>query len=103
MTDTIIPLPGHRAPKPVAEKPAELPLTEPAMAAEIFTAELARIYVHGPFSRLVWATPDVLCDYDTATPAQRVVNAKLIVPTEALPAIYEALGKAIAATEGAPS
>jgi hypothetical protein len=96
--DNLIPLSGHRAPLPKAEKPAELQCIEPGIAPEFFSTDLARIFVHGPFVRLVWSSPDKGVERIDDDEFNNIVNVKIVVPTEALQAIYEALGKAIAAS-----
>jgi hypothetical protein len=97
---TVIKLPGVKLPP---EPPAELPYIEPCPVSEFFCADLARVHVHGPFTRLTFTTVEMVAECPRAEP-QNVAVCKIVVPTEALPALYEAIGKHLpAAPEGAAS
>jgi hypothetical protein len=85
---TVITLPGVKLP---TEPPAELPCIEPAPAPEFFCNDLARINVHGSFTRLILTTPERVLDCES--PDQNIVVLKVVIPTEALRAFYDAIGK----------
>ncbi len=101
MTAEVFTFPGGAPPAEPAA-PTLLPIIEPSIAPEIFIADLARVHVHGPFARLVWSAPQETFESPDAR-SDNVVMCKIVVPTENLPAIYEALGKAIAAGKAVPS
>ena len=97
---TVINFPGTT---PCEEPPAELSIIEPAPVVEIFSVDLARVYVHGPFARMVWTVPEQPLEY-AGGKVQNIVTCKIVVPTVALQAIYEAIGKHLpAGPEGAAS
>jgi hypothetical protein len=86
---TVIKLPGVKLPP---QPPAEMPYLEPYPAPEFFCAELMRVHVHGAFTRLTFTTVDMIAEDPHAGP-QNVAVCKIVVPTAALPALYEAIGK----------
>lgn len=103
MTAEVFTFPGGTPPaEPAEPAPALLPIIEPSVAPEIFGTDLARVHVHGPFSRLVWSAPQVAFECPGESP-HNIVMCKIVVPTESLQAIYDALGKAIAARAAVPT
>jgi hypothetical protein len=99
-TMTVIKLPGVKLPP---QPPAEMPYLEPYPTSEFFCAELMRVHVHGAFTRLTFTTVDMIAEDPHAGP-QNVAVCKIVVPTAALPALYEAIGKRLpAGPEGAAS
>lgn len=93
---TVITMPGVKLPP---EPPAELPCIEPAPAPEFFCNDLARINVHGSFTRLIFTAPERVIEGEG--PDQNIVVLKVVIPTEALRAFYEAIGKKLAAASPA--
>ena len=63
-------------------------LTEPCPIPEVFACELARIERFGSMTRLIFATPQGSV-FDSGT--ERVIVARLIVPTEQIPHIIAVL------------
>src|ERR1035437_3903731 len=94
---TVITLPGVKLP---TEPPAEISCIEPSPAPEFFCADLARVNVHGTFTRLIFTTVDMVVE-DLSGAPQNVCVCKIVVPTEALQAIYEAIGKRLPPAEPA--
>jgi hypothetical protein len=95
---TVHTLPGVKLPP---EPPAEMSYLEPYPAPEFFCADLMRVHVHGAFTRLTFTTIDMVAEDPRAGP-QNVCVCKIVMPTGALPALYEAIGKHLpAAPEGA--
>ena len=90
---TVIKVPGVKLPP---QPPAEMPYLEPYPAPEFFCAELMRAHVHGAFTRLTFTTVDMIAEDPHAGP-QNVAVCKIVVPTAALPALYEAIGKRLPA------
>jgi hypothetical protein len=96
---TVITLPGVKLPP---EPPDEISCIEPSPAPEFFCADLARINVHGSFTRLILTAPERLIECEG--PDQNIVVLKVVIPTEALRAFYEAIGKHLpSGPEGAAS
>jgi hypothetical protein len=95
----LIAFPGTPLPAPAEPAaPAQLSYIEPSVAPEFFCGDLARVHLHGPFARLIWTVPDTPGDaIDADRGAHNVATCKIVVPTESLQAIHDALGKAIAA------
>lgn len=97
---TVITLPGVRLP---TEPPAEMSYIEPCPVQEFFCVDLARVHVHGAFTRLTFTTVEMVAECPRGKP-QNVAVCKIVVPTETLPALYEAIGKHLpAGIEGAAS
>lgn len=96
---TVHTLPGVKLP---TEPPAELPYIEPCPVSEFFCADLARVHVHGTFTRLTFTTVEMVAECPRGEP-QNVCVCKIVVPTAALPALYELIGKHLPAGGGAAS
>ena len=97
---TVIKLPGVKLP---TEPPDEMRFLEPYPAPEFFCVDLARVHVHGAFTRLTFTTVEMVAEQLRGAP-QNICVCKIVVPTEALPALYEAIGKHLpAGLEGAAS
>jgi hypothetical protein len=78
------------------EPPAEFPYIEPSPAPEFFCVDLARVHVHGPFTRLTFTVPDMpdnLPSGPSGPQLQNVAVLKMVIPTEALAVIYAEIGK----------
>lgn len=86
---TVLTFPGVQPPE---RTPAELPIIEPSLAPEFFCGNLARVTAYGSFVRLVWSVPEIPLEC-ASSEVQNIVNVKIVVPTTALQAIYEAIGK----------
>lgn len=89
--------------RPFREPPApavspEMPYLEPAPAIEQFCCDLARVHIQKMFTSLIWTRPEIMAHCNDE---ENIAVCKIFVPTAALPAIHEAIGKAIAAQAGA--
>lgn len=102
MSAELIAFPGTTPPATPAEAvaPAELGYIEPVCPPEYFVRDLARVHVFGSATRLIFTAPELANDGEGE---QNVGVAKLMVPTDALRAIYDKIGAAlgVAATAGA--
>ena len=87
---------GEKRPEP----PRIVPVIEPAMAPEIFAGEMPFVDVHGVFARLCFAAPSRVFEDHPSAEEQRIVVAKLIVPTGELRAMAQRLLDAAQAADG---
>jgi hypothetical protein len=88
---TVVNFPGT---KPPEDPPTELSCIEPVPASEYFCGDLARVLVLGQFARLVWTVPDI--PVEGPDTVQNLVTVKIVLPTSALPAIHETIGRKLA-------
>jgi len=101
---TVITFPGSNPPEQTAEQAlrTELRIVEPSPAPEIFCTHLARVHDYGSFTKLLFSKRDRDI-YDPNAPEQNIIEVRLTVPTDALQAIYDAIGRHLPPPDGAPA